>query len=46
MFVPRRDTVLVMVGSYIGVAARIRLGLHSNAVNNAEIVRDDNLGIG
>ena len=39
-------TVLVMVGSYIGVAARIRLGLHSSAVNNAEIVRDGNLDIG
>ena len=37
---------MVMVGSYIRVAARIRLGLHSSSVNNAEIVRDGNLDIG
>ena len=41
-----RDTVLVMVGPYIGVASQIRLGLHSSAVNNAEIVRNGNLDIG
>ena len=38
-------TVLVTLGSYIGVAALTRPGLQSNVVPHAEIVRDGGLGI-
>ena len=38
-------TVMVNLGSYIGVAALTRLGDRTNVVRNAEIVRDSGLGI-
>ena len=41
----RVATVTVTQGSYIGVAALTRLGLRSNVVRTAEIVRDGSLGI-
>ena len=42
----RKATALVALSSYIGVAALTRLGLRTNVVRNAEIVRDSGLGIG
>ena len=41
----REATVTVTQGSYIGVVALTRLGLRSNVVRTAEIVRDGSLGI-
>ena len=41
----RKATALVPLGSYIGVAALTGLGLRTNVVRNAEIVRDSGLDI-
>ena len=41
----RLATVMVALGSPIGVVALTRLGLRSNVVRTAEIVRDGSLGI-